>query len=76
MAGLINALEISGKNIKDLKIVCNGAGAAGIACMKLVVAYGANPDNLFVCDTNGVIYKGRKEGMNAFKEDLANPTIT
>ena len=76
LAGLINACQISGKQIKDLKIVCNGAGAAGIACMKLVVAYGADKDKLFVCDTKGVIYTGRKEGMNAFKETLANSTIT
>jgi len=59
-----------------MKIVCNGAGAAGIACMKLLVSYGANQKNLFVCDTKGVIYKGRKKGMNAFKETLANNTIT
>jgi len=76
LAGLINAMEISGKKIGDLKIVCNGAGAAGVACMKLVIAYGANPDKMFVCDTKGVIYKGRKEGMNDFKESLANGTIT
>ena len=75
LAGLINAMDISKKDIKDLKIVCNGAGAAGIACMKLVLAYGADPQKMFVCDTKGVIYKGRKEGMNEFKEELANPTI-
>jgi len=76
LAGLINALEISGKNIADIKIVCNGAGAAGIACTKLIINYGANPKNVFVCDTKGVIYKGRKAGMNDFKESLANDTIT
>lgn len=68
LAGLINALEISGKNIADIKIVCNGAGAAGIACMKLIQNYGAKKENCLVCDTNGVIFKGRKEGMNSFKE--------
>ena len=60
LAGLINALEITGKNIKDIKIVCNGAGAAGIACMKLIQAYGASKENCYNCDTNGVIFKGRK----------------
>ena len=76
LAGLINALEISGKNIADIKIVCNGAGAAGIACMKLIQNYGAKKDNCLVCDTNGVIFKGRKEGMNAFKEQLAVESIS
>ena len=75
LAGLINAMEISGKKVEDIKIVCNGAGAAGIACMKLLLAYGAKQDNMFVCDTKGVIYKGRKAGMNDFKESLANSTI-
>jgi len=76
LAGLINALEISGKKIEDIKVVCNGAGAAGIACMKLLQAYGAKADNMFVVDTQGVIYKGRKQGMNSFKEELANPNVT
>ena len=76
LAGLINALEISGKKIADIKIVCNGAGAAGIACMKLIQNYGAKKDNCLVCDTNGVIFKGRKEGMNAFKEQLAVESIS
>jgi len=76
LAGLINACKISGKDMKNLKIVCNGAGAAGIACTKLIIAYGANKDNIFVCDTKGVIYPGRAKGMNPFKETLANPTIT
>jgi malate dehydrogenase (oxaloacetate-decarboxylating)(NADP+) len=76
LAGLINAMEISGKKVDDIKIVCNGAGAAGIACVKLLISYGANPDNVFVCDTKGVIYPGRAEGMNAFKETLANKTIS
>ena len=75
LAGLINAIDISKKDIKDLKIVCNGAGAAGIACMKLLLEYGAVPEKMFVCDTKGVIYKGRAEGMNEYKEELANPTI-
>lgn len=55
LAGLINALEITGKKIEEIKIVCNGAGAAGIACMKLVLAYGARPENLWLCDSKGAI---------------------
>jgi malate dehydrogenase (oxaloacetate-decarboxylating)(NADP+) len=76
LAGLINALEISGKDVKNLKVVCNGAGAAGVACMKLLVNYGANKDNLFMVDTKGVIYPERKLGMNDFKMELANASIT
>ena len=76
LAGLINACHISGKDVKDLKIICNGAGAAGIACTKLMITYGINPDKMFVCDTKGVIYSGRVAGMNPFKESLANKTIT
>jgi malate dehydrogenase (oxaloacetate-decarboxylating)(NADP+) len=59
LAGLINALKISNKNIQDVKVVCNGAGAAGIACMKLIQNYGAKPENMFICDTKGVIYPTR-----------------
>jgi len=76
LAGLINALEISGKDITKIRVVCNGAGAAGIACMKLIQNYGALPDNCFCCDTKGVIYTGRAAGMNSFKEQLANKTVT
>ena len=59
-----------------MKIVCNGAGAAGIACMNLIKVYGAKAENCFVCDTKGVIYPGRAAGMNAFKEKLANTTVS
>lgn len=76
LAGLINALEISGKDIKNLKVVCNGAGAAGVACMNLLVKFGANKDNLFMVDTKGVIYPERKVGMNDFKMELANSSIS
>lgn len=76
LAGLINAMEISNKKVDEIKIVCNGAGAAGIACVKLILAYGAKPENVFVCDTQGVIYPGRPKGMNDFKETLANATVT
>ena len=76
LAGLINSMEISGKKVEDIKIVCNGAGAAGIACIKLIIAFGAKQENVFMCDTKGVIYPTRKEGMNDFKLGLANSTIT
>lgn len=76
LAGLINACKISGKDITKLKIVCNGAGAAGIACTKLIVSYGVSPDGIFVCDTRGVIWPGRGAGMNEFKKTLANKSIT
>ncbi len=66
-AGLINALHISGKKIEDVKIVLNGAGAAGIACIELIKAMGARNENCLVCDTKGVIYQGRTEGMNQWK---------
>ncbi len=73
-AGLINALHLNGKNIEDCKIVLNGAGAAGIACLELVKAMGAKHDNCIMCDTKGVIYQGRKEGMNQWKSAHAANT--
>ena len=73
-AGLINALHISGKKIEDCKIVLNGAGAAGIACLELIKAMGAKHDNCIMCDTKGVIYKGRSEGMNQWKSAHASVT--
>ncbi|MDO5621257.1 MAG: NADP-dependent malic enzyme [Paracoccus sp. (in: a-proteobacteria)] len=66
-AGLINALELSGKRIEDVKIVLNGAGAAGIACLELLKSMGARHENCIMCDTKGVIYQGRTEGMNQWK---------
>ncbi len=73
-AGLINALHLSGKKIEDVKIVLNGAGAAGIACLELVKAMGAKHDNCLMCDTKGVIYQGRTEGMNQWKSAHAAQT--
>jgi malate dehydrogenase (oxaloacetate-decarboxylating)(NADP+) len=73
-AGLINALHISGKKIEDVKIVLNGAGAAGIACLELLKAMGAKHDNCIMCDTKGVIYQGRTEGMNQWKSAHAAQT--
>ncbi len=66
-AGLINALQLSGKKIEDVRIVLNGAGAAGIACIELLKSMGARHENCIVCDTKGVIYQGRTEGMNQWK---------
>jgi malate dehydrogenase (oxaloacetate-decarboxylating)(NADP+) len=73
-AGLINALHLSGKKIEDCRIVLNGAGAAGIACLELVKAMGAKHDNCIMCDTKGVIYQGRSEGMNQWKSAHAART--
>ena len=66
-AGLLNALELSGKKIEDVRIVLNGAGAAGIACLELLKSMGARHENCIMCDTKGVIYQGRTEGMNQWK---------
>ena len=73
-AGLINALHLSHKKIEDVKIVLNGAGAAGIACIELLKAMGARHENCIVCDTKGVIYRGRTEGMNQWKSAHAVQT--
>jgi len=68
LAGLINALEHTGKKLDEVKLVMNGAGSAGQACMKLMFDYGFKPENCIMCDTRGVIYKGRAKGMNQYKE--------
>ncbi|MGD9916495.1 MAG: NADP-dependent malic enzyme [Paenirhodobacter sp.] len=73
-AGLMNALELSGKKIEECRIVLNGAGAAGIACLELIKAMGARQENCLMCDTKGVIYQGRTEGMNQWKSAHAVPT--
>ena len=75
-AGLLNALKISGKKIEDVRIVLNGAGAAGIACLELLKAMGAKHNNCIMCDTKGVIYQGRTEGMNQWKSAHAADTQT
>ncbi len=74
LAGLINALHLTGKKIEDCKIVLNGAGAAGIACVELIKSFGAKHDNCITCDTKGVIYQGRTEGMNQWKSAHAAKT--
>ena len=73
-AGLINALHISEKKIEDVRIVLNGAGAAGIACLELLKSMGARQENCIMCDTKGVIYQGRTEGMNQWKSAHAVKT--
>jgi malate dehydrogenase (oxaloacetate-decarboxylating)(NADP+) len=73
-AGLINALELTGREIAKTKLVCNGAGAAGIACLELLKAIGFRPENLILCDTKGVIYEGRTDGMNQWKSGFAVKT--
>src|SRR3979490_2772112 len=73
-AGLLNALDITGRDVKTTRLVCNGAGAAGIACLELLKSIGFTPENLILCDTKGVIYQGRTEGMNQWKSAYAAPT--
>jgi malate dehydrogenase (oxaloacetate-decarboxylating)(NADP+) len=73
-AGLINALDLTGRDIASTKLVCNGAGAAGVACLELLRAIGFAPANVILCDTKGVIYRGRREGMNQWKSAHAIET--
>src|SRR5258708_1190716 len=73
-AGLLNSLDLTGRKIEDTKLVCNGAGAAGIACLELLEAIGFKHENLILCDTKGVIYQGRTDGMNQWKSAHAVKT--
>lgn len=73
-AALVNALEIQGKKIEQVRVVFSGAGAAGIACAKLYEKLGVRRENIFLVDTKGVVYKGRTEGMNQYKEYFAIQT--
>ena len=66
-AGILNALKLTGRDIAKTKLVCNGAGAAGIACLDLIKGLGFAPENIILCDTKGVVYQGRTEGMNQWK---------
>ncbi|WNS81736.1 malic enzyme-like NAD(P)-binding protein [Domibacillus sp. DTU_2020_1001157_1_SI_ALB_TIR_016] len=72
VAGLINALKLTGKKMTDIKVVANGAGAAGIAIIKLLKGYGLQ--NIIMCDSRGAIYEGRPEGMNPVKDEVAKFT--
>ena len=73
-AALLNALMLVGKKIEDIRIVVNGAGASANSCAKLAIALGVKPNNMIMCDTKGVIYKGRTVGMNPYKELFAADT--
>ena len=73
-AGLLNGLEVVGKRIDEVTIVVNGAGAAGIACARFYCLLGARHQNIIMCDSRGVICKGRTRGMNPYKEEFASDT--
>jgi malate dehydrogenase (oxaloacetate-decarboxylating)(NADP+) len=72
-AGLLNALEVQGKKLDDIKLVCLGAGAAGLACMRLLIAMGGNKANMTLVDSKGVIHSGRTD-LNAHKQEFAKTT--
>ena len=73
-AGLINALHLTGRDIRDIKVVSNGAGAASIACVELIKAMGVKQENVLMCDRSGVVYQGRENGMNQWKSAHAVKT--
>lgn len=73
-AGLFNAIKLTNRDISKLKLVCNGAGAAGLASLELFKEMGVRAENITLCDTKGVIYKGRSEGMNQWKSNFAIET--
>lgn len=73
-AAMTNWLHYSGRKVKDIKLVCNGAGASAIACLNILVGIGVKKENIIVCDRNGVIYEGRNEGMDPVKEKYASKT--
>ncbi len=73
-AGLVNALELVGKDISKIRLVVNGAGAAGISCTKFYVQMGIKKENLIMCDIDGVVYRGRTKGMNPHMEEFASCT--
>jgi malate dehydrogenase (oxaloacetate-decarboxylating)(NADP+) len=73
-AGLLNALELTGKKIAEIKIVFNGAGAAAISCAAHYINLGVRRENIVMCDTKGVIFEGRTEHMNAYMARYASPT--
>ncbi|MBK9083586.1 MAG: NADP-dependent malic enzyme [Rhizobiales bacterium] len=73
-AGILNALKLTGRDIGSTRLVCNGAGAAGIACLDLLKSIGFGHDNIILCDTKGVVWRGRSEGMNQWKSAHAVET--
>src|SRR5699024_2763242 len=72
VAGLINALKLTGKSFSDIKVSANGAGAAGIAIMKLLYSFGVR--EMIMCDSKDAIFEGRRDGMNEVKEQVAKMT--
>ena len=74
IAGMINAMKLTDRDVKSTRLVCNGAGAAGIACLDLLKFMGFTPENILLCDTKGVIYRGRTSGMNQWKSAHAVET--
>ncbi|MEO9191745.1 MAG: NADP-dependent malic enzyme [Acetobacteraceae bacterium] len=73
-AGLINACHLTGRELRDTRLVVNGAGSAAIACVELLKAMGMRPEHIVLCDTKGVVYQGRQEGMNQWKSAHAAVT--
>ncbi len=73
-AALLNALELAGKKIDEVKVVVSGAGAAAIACTKFYLSLGVRRENVVMVDTKGVVYRGRTEGMNPWKQEFASDT--
>lgn len=73
-AALLNACQIVGKKLSEIKLVVNGAGASAISCTKIFISLGVKVENVLMCDSSGVIYKGRTSGMNKYKEPFANNT--
>ncbi|MGD9785447.1 MAG: NADP-dependent malic enzyme [Hyphomicrobiaceae bacterium] len=73
-AAILNGLEVAGKRIEDVKLACSGAGAAALACLNLLVSLGMKRENIFVSDIAGVVYKGRRELMDQWKEPFAQKT--
>lgn len=74
MAALLNAIEIAGKKLEDIRVVVSGAGASGISVAKMLPEFNVKKENIFVLDSQGVLYTGRKEGMNKYKEQVATDT--
>jgi len=73
-AALMNACEITGKKMPDMKVVFSGAGASAIACANMMIEAGVKLENLWLCDTKGLVYTGRTEGMNKYKDKFAKPS--
>ncbi len=73
-AGILNGLKVVGKQLEDVRLVASGAGAAALACLNLLVSLGLKRDNIWITDIKGVVYKGRKELMDPYKEPFAQET--